>query len=122
MFLVGEQTGALEVGGRLDRDTDDCRTKDVCVRQLLVAVQLTPSAGISIIKVNVEVLDQNDNSPSFTQSQKRLTILESATIGTHLSLPQATDLDGPEFTVKRYELVPKEDNIFQLQVSDARFY
>ena len=114
VFEIARQTGVLQIVERLDRDTGECQSVSLCVEELAVAVQ-TPQQ-LSIIKVNIEVLDINDNSPRFSQTAKRLTIRENSAISTHLSLPIATDPDSPGYAVQRYELVPKDDSIFKLQV------
>ena len=57
-----------------------------------------------LLKVSVEIIDINDNSPRFSDRKILLSILESAAVGSTFLLPSAVDMDSPKYGVQRYEL------------------
>jgi len=54
--------------------------------------------------VRVEIVDINDNAPTFRPDFVALEISESAQPGTEFALPAADDADGPNFRVAHYDL------------------
>ena len=56
------------------------------------------------VQVSVEILDVNDNPPRFRDSEIQLAVIEAAQVGSAYILPTATDDDGPDLGVQRYEL------------------
>ena len=122
-FGIDSATGLLRIASHLDReallDTSDCNAQ-ACHVPLLVAVIPGSTPQLEVVAVTVEVKDVNDNPPRFGKSQVALQVLESAEPQrTTLSLPLATDVDSEAFQIKRYELQPKNDAVFELQVSAA---
>ena len=92
-FLIEVKTGVIKTSGRLDRDTI-CPNMEVCEVKLDVAVQ--PVHYFEIIKVTVDILDINDNFPTFPQSKISHEVLESALPGNSFVIPTAVDPDSPD--------------------------
>uniref|UniRef100_A0A3Q3VTF4 Cadherin domain-containing protein n=1 Tax=Mola mola TaxID=94237 RepID=A0A3Q3VTF4_MOLML len=73
--------------------------------------------------VTVEVLDINDNSPSFHQHDMQLTIGESAAPGARFVLPTANDPDVGVNGLQDYNLSPNEHFVLKtLSNSEGRKY
>lgn len=100
-IAIDERTGVIWTSGRIDRETL-CRT-DACQVRLDVVVQ--PMTYFQIVKVSVDIIDINDNSPVFSPSSATHEMLESASLGSFVPLPSAVDLDTSAFAVRQYELV-----------------
>lgn len=110
-------TGALVTGTKIDREAL-CPMAVVCEVKLDVAVQ--PPDLFQIIKITVRIEDMNDNYPAFSRQQVSHDILESATLGTTLLLPSATDLDSPVFGIQNYELIDDHDRfMLRIQVGEG---
>jgi len=72
-----------------------------------------------IVKVSLEILDVNDNSPEFPSSSVVIEMIESSAVGTTVTVDSATDRDTTQFGVTRYQLVPHDEPAaahFQLKV------
>ncbi|CAJ0941885.1 unnamed protein product, partial [Mesorhabditis belari] len=101
---IDERTGEITVGAGLDYETQR--------RFELVAIPIGGEAGIPVT-VNVE--DENDNEPTFTQSDVRLEISEFVRIGAEFPLPSAVDRDGPPLDVRTYKIIQGNvNNVFKL--------
>uniref|UniRef100_A0A4W3JQI0 Cadherin domain-containing protein n=1 Tax=Callorhinchus milii TaxID=7868 RepID=A0A4W3JQI0_CALMI len=98
-FSVDTETGILSVYGRLDRE-ELCGPMHSCVVHL-DAIAQNP---LELYRVEVEILDVNDNPPIFPKRQVRLNILESALPGTRFPLEWAHDPDVGPNTVHIYQL------------------
>ena len=51
-----------------------------------------------------QILDLNDNSPTFPDQQKQLTIPETVPVGVSFMLPHPSDLDSVEYGIQHYHL------------------
>lgn len=111
-FAVNLTTGVLRTVGRIDRDVI-CPNAERCTETFNVGV-LLDSRVIQMIKVTITILDINDNSPHFPETEKLLEISESLIPGRKFLLPAASDPDSPAFAIHRYELV-SPSNKFQLR-------
>lgn len=87
-FRVDASTGQLLVAGILDRETEDQYVLTVAAMDAAPEGSLTSTASIT-----VDVLDENDNQPEFTQTEASISIKETTEIGTELMQFQATDPD-----------------------------
>ena len=116
-FHMEEETGVLRTGQRIDRD-EECPRKDIC-EYILDVVALIPSSMtfLDVIKVKVVIRDLNDNRPAFPESQIAHDILESATLGTSIVVPTATDPDSSEFGIKDY-ILEGEMTPFELELRE----
>ena len=113
-FMIEEKTGTLRTNGRVDRDML-CPRENMCEVKLDIAVQ--PVNYFQIIKVAIEILDTNDNEPTFTVPKVSHQILESASPGASFVLPNAIDEDSPQFGIMGYEL-DSDTRKFDFQVTE----
>ncbi|XP_076149207.1 protocadherin alpha-2-like [Alosa pseudoharengus] len=102
-FDVNLKTGALFVNERLDRE-ELCPSSARC-SILLEAIVNNP---LHLYRVEVNILDVNDNSPAFRLKSKEFNISEVAFVGDRIQLPRASDSDVGDNSVKTYKLSPNE--------------
>ena len=102
-FEVNLKTGMLYVDGRIDREVL-CGTNSKCALKVEALAQ-NPHR-LYIIQVNV--LDVNDNSPSFPVDSLILNITENASPGERFLLPIAEEGDVESNSLKKYNLSPNE--------------
>ncbi|XP_034546277.1 uncharacterized protein LOC117817633 [Notolabrus celidotus] len=111
LFEVNHQDGVLYVNRNIDRE-EICQRTSVCLINLKTVLE----NPLEIHYVAVEVLDVNDNAPSFPENHKRLEISESTLPGTKFQLKAALDLDGGVNSVQQYKLSANQN--FRLEVKD----
>lgn len=104
LFDISATTGVITTAARIDRDNASvCREREPhCEISLDVVIQ--PTQFFQIIKIVVEILDINDNTPTFRESKVSLSINEAAVVGSTYIVPNAIDNDGPVYGIQRYEL------------------
>ncbi|XP_072120748.1 protocadherin gamma-C5-like [Mobula birostris] len=107
---VNRENGILFVNARIDRE-QLCGQIDDCVL-LMEAVVENP---VEQYRVEVEILDINDNSPIFPNRELQLEISESVMPGTHIPLERAHDLDGRNNSIRMYRLNRNELFILNVQ-------
>ncbi|CAP33911.2 Protein CBG15736 [Caenorhabditis briggsae] len=79
----------------------------------IVAVRVEESG--ETIDILVEVDDENDNVPSFADSNVKFEISEFAQLGTSFALPTVSDGDGPKFDVHRFVILQGNvNNVFKI--------
>ncbi|CAJ0581197.1 unnamed protein product, partial [Mesorhabditis spiculigera] len=101
---ISEQSGEITVKALLDYETQR--------RFEFVVIPIGGGAGIPVT-INVE--DENDNEPVFTQPDIRIDISEFVRIGAEFPLPSAIDHDGPPLDVRSYRIVQGNvNNVFKL--------
>ncbi|XP_062416664.1 protocadherin alpha-6-like isoform X24 [Pungitius pungitius] len=111
LFQLNQNDGILYVSHNIDRE-EICQRSSVCLINLKTVLE----NPLEIHYVAVEVLDVNDNSPSFPEDNKRIEISESTLPGTKFQLHAAIDPDGGVNSVQQYKLSP--NNHFRLEVKD----
>ncbi|XP_055498474.1 protocadherin-10-like [Leucoraja erinacea] len=109
---VNRVNGMLFVNARIDRE-QLCGQSDNCVL-LMEAVVENP---VEQYRVEVKVLDLNDNSPTFPNRAIDLKIPESVMPGTRFPLERAHDLDGKNNSVRTYQL--NANKYFTLDVQNT---
>uniref|UniRef100_A0A452IZ84 Protocadherin gamma-C3 n=1 Tax=Gopherus agassizii TaxID=38772 RepID=A0A452IZ84_9SAUR len=112
-FRAEAQSGVLVVEERIDRE----RLCDSTPRCLLY-LEILLANPLASHRVEVEVLDVNDNSPAFLTSLIRLEIAESAAPGARFPLEPAEDLDFGTNSVSTYRLSPP--GCFTLSVKNRK--
>jgi len=113
-FSIDERTGVIRTATVIDRETACSETRllttsgrgdvqeDRCSIKFDVAVR--PIEYFRIVRVRVEIVDVNDNTPTFVPDFVALEISESVQPGTEFTLPAAQDDDGPYFRVAHYDV------------------
>ncbi|XP_039872394.1 protocadherin alpha-8-like isoform X21 [Simochromis diagramma] len=110
-FEVNPNNGALYVHGNIDRE-ELCERIHPCIKNL----KLVAENPMEIHHVGVEIIDVNDNSPSFTDEEKIVEIPESTLQGKRFQLPAARDPDVVTNTVRMYKL--NHNDHFSLQIRE----
>ncbi|XP_028271950.1 protocadherin gamma-C5-like isoform X2 [Parambassis ranga] len=102
-FTVDAGKGELVVNDRIDREAL-CGQSASCVLPLQVVIE----DPLQLHRIEVEIRDINDNSPSFLSSELSLNIAELALVGTRFPLESATDPDVGSNSLKSYTLSKNE--------------
>uniref|UniRef100_A0A3Q4H0T8 Si:ch73-379j16.2 n=1 Tax=Neolamprologus brichardi TaxID=32507 RepID=A0A3Q4H0T8_NEOBR len=110
-FEVNPNNGALYVHGNIDRE-ELCERIHPCIKNL----KLVAENPMEIHHVGVEIVDVNDNSPSFQEYEKILEMSESTITGRRFQLPTAHDPDVVTNTVRMYKL--NHNDHFSLQIRE----
>ncbi|XP_054454112.1 protocadherin beta-16-like, partial [Anoplopoma fimbria] len=106
---LNRDKGTLVIKERIDRE-ELCGKTTPCSFSFEVILE----NPIQLYRVTVEVIDINDNSPSFPKDEIRLEIIENAALGTRFSLMSADDPDVGINEVQKYMLKPSDH--FKLEV------
>ncbi|XP_051810274.1 protocadherin alpha-2-like isoform X7 [Acanthochromis polyacanthus] len=109
---VNLRTGNLFVNERIDRE-ELCPTTAQCS----LRIQAVLSDPMIVHRIEVSVLDINDNSPEFIEQSYSLNISESMSPGERYLLPIAEDGDIGSNSVKSYKLSQNEH--FSLDVQSG---
>ncbi|XP_015307512.3 protocadherin gamma-C5 isoform X2 [Macaca fascicularis] len=112
-FSLSLMSGALAVNQKIDRESL-CGASTSC----LLPVQVVTEHPLELIRVEVEILDLNDNSPSFATHEREMRISESAAPGARFPLDSAQDPDVGTNTVSFYTLSPNSH--FSLNVKTLK--
>ncbi|XP_055498721.1 protocadherin beta-15-like isoform X5 [Leucoraja erinacea] len=107
---VNLQNGILFVNERIDRE-QFCGSSIECILPLNIVLE----NPLGLHQVEVEILDVNDNAPSFPKSQIRLEISEIMAPGARFTLEPAHDPDIGTNSVQTYQLLPNEYFILDVQ-------
>ncbi|XP_019730256.1 protocadherin alpha-8-like [Hippocampus comes] len=110
-FEVNVNNGVLFVGKTINRE-ELCESVSPC----LVNLKLVAENPMEIHHVSVEILDINDNSPTFQEEEKIFEIYESTHPGKRFQLPSAHDPDVVFNTVRSYKLNPND--YFNIQIRE----
>ncbi|XP_034036960.1 protocadherin gamma-C5-like isoform X11 [Thalassophryne amazonica] len=111
-FSVDVGKGELVVNDRIDREAL-CGQSASCVLPLQVVLQ----NPLNLHRIEVEIKDINDNSPTFQTKELLLKIAESAAVGTRFSLESAEDSDVGSNSVKTYTL--NKNECFTLKLKEV---
>lgn len=87
-FSLDEATGQLLINKPLDRETTDRYQLTVMAHDSGQSIRLSATTTIT-----VDVLDENDNAPVFTQTQMRVSVLETEPVNKKIIQFHATDAD-----------------------------
>ncbi|XP_059845912.1 protocadherin gamma-A10-like [Hypanus sabinus] len=107
---VNSINGILFVSARIDRE-QLCGQSDNCAL-LMEAVIENP---VEQYRVEVEILDVNDNSPIFQKNEIRLKISESTIPGARFLLEGANDPDGRNNSIRTYQLTKNDHFTLDVQ-------
>ncbi|NXW64183.1 PCDGM protein, partial [Eurystomus gularis] len=112
-FAVRLDSGELVVSQQLDREWL-CGAAASCV----LSVQVVTENPLQLFRLEVEILDLNDNSPSFPTAHRTLRVAESATVAARFPLESAQDPDVGTNAVGSYRLSPNSH--FSLDVKQQQ--
>ncbi|XP_056899669.1 protocadherin alpha-8-like [Takifugu flavidus] len=110
-FEVNQNNGVLSVRKNLDRE-GLCETVVPCLMNLKIVAE----NPMEIHYVTVEIIDVNDNSPTFQEDEKILEISESTVPGKRFQLPSAHDPDVSANTLRVYRL--NQNEYFNIQIRE----
>ncbi|XP_031654445.1 protocadherin alpha-2 isoform X20 [Oncorhynchus kisutch] len=111
-FEANLKTGVLFVNQRIDRE-ELCPNTVKCS----LNIQAILSHPVFLHRIEVNIIDVNDNAPSFLEQYHTFNISESSSPGERYPLPIANDADTGSNSVKSYKLSPNEH--FSLDVQNA---
>uniref|UniRef100_UPI003AAE8F78 protocadherin alpha-8-like isoform X2 n=1 Tax=Centroberyx gerrardi TaxID=166262 RepID=UPI003AAE8F78 len=111
-FEANLKTGILYVSDRIDRE-------QLCPNTIKCALNLEAilSNPMVLHRIEVVIVDINDNAPAFVEKSYSLNISELSPMGDHFLLPLAIDTDTGSNSVKTYRLSPNE--YFNLDVQSG---
>ncbi|XP_019361542.1 PREDICTED: protocadherin gamma-C5-like [Gavialis gangeticus] len=112
-FVVSLASGDLLVNEQIDRESL-CGASVSCVLPVQVVIE-TP---LELFRLEVEILDLNDNSPRFPTTHRTVRIAESSTLAARFPLDNAQDPDVGTNTVSSYHLSPNPH--FSLTVKNLK--
>uniref|UniRef100_A0A182F4L6 Protocadherin-16 n=1 Tax=Anopheles albimanus TaxID=7167 RepID=A0A182F4L6_ANOAL len=87
-FAIDDSTGQIMLAQSLDRETTPLYRLTIVAHDASMQNRLSASTTVTI-----EVLDENDDAPEFTQTLSQISILETTPIGMELIRFRATDND-----------------------------
>ncbi|CAF94144.1 unnamed protein product, partial [Tetraodon nigroviridis] len=111
LLHVNQNDGVLSVSREIDRE-EVCAQSSACLIHLKIVLE----NPLEIHNIEVEIVDVNDNSPSFPEKEKRLEISESVLPGARFQLKPSHDRDSGHFSVQQYKL--SQNDHFRLEVRD----
>ncbi|EHA99366.1 Protocadherin gamma-A11, partial [Heterocephalus glaber] len=101
LFALNPRGGSLVTAGRVDRE-ELCETVSSCFLSMEILVEDT----LKIYGVEVEIIDVNDNAPTFREEEVEIKVSEHATPGSRFPLPNARDPDVGANSLQSYQLSP----------------
>ncbi|XP_035983157.1 protocadherin alpha-5 isoform X8 [Fundulus heteroclitus] len=102
-FEVNLKTGVLYVNERIDRE-ELCGGEAKCA----INVEAVINNPLKLYRLEITILDVNDNSPSFLGKTQELNITENTAAGTKFPLHPAHDADVGKNAIHSYRLSPNE--------------
>ncbi|XP_031698133.1 protocadherin alpha-3-like, partial [Anarrhichthys ocellatus] len=112
LFQLNQNNGVLYIGHIVDRE-ELCDGIKVCLINLKIVVE----SPLEVHYVGVEIIDINDHSPIFPESEQKLEIAEHTPPGTRFQIHAARDPDiGPQ-SVRLYKL--STNDFFDIEIRDS---
>ena len=119
-FALDPSSGELTTSSeKIDRETV-CPYKVDCSLEINVAVK-SAEGFFDVATIRVEILDINDNKPTFPKSLVVLNVSENIPAGKEYPLDKAEDADmWGNNSIQSYELI-QEGDLFKLEVEKHRY-
>ncbi|KAM3724311.1 Protein dachsous [Dirofilaria immitis] len=106
-LAVEEISGEIRVLRELDYER--------CTSYQLIAIPIDNRLNGEAIHVTINVIDENDNTPTFPALSIDVAISEFAALNSEISLPPAVDNDSPPLSVIKYHIISGNvNNAFRL--------
>ena len=115
-FVIGKETGTIQVSGSLDREEVDIYVANIEAKALVYPDILTATSTIKIY-----ILDENDNQPQLSLSTNNLIIYEDVGVPTELDLNvSATDNDIGSNSIVTFSLSGTSSDNFIIDSSTGQ--
>ncbi|XP_039872152.1 protocadherin beta-16-like [Simochromis diagramma] len=101
---LNRERGVLLIKERIDREAL-CTEKALCALDFQILLE----NPMEFYTVTVQIIDINDNAPTFEKNEMHFKISESAATGAKFDLERAVDLDVGINDLQKYELKPTEN-------------
>ena len=115
LFSIHPDSGVVQTVSAIDRDTI-CPRSVTCNLTLDVALQ--SSSLFQLVKLVIEIVDVNDNTPKFANTRVVESLTEGIGPGFFLPIQPAADRDSPVNGIIRYHLITTSQ-AFELKVQDT---
>uniref|UniRef100_A0A3Q3VNF2 Cadherin domain-containing protein n=1 Tax=Mola mola TaxID=94237 RepID=A0A3Q3VNF2_MOLML len=102
-FEVNVKTGILYVRERIDRE-ELCSKAPKCT----VSVEAVINDPLKLYRLEINIIDVNDNDPLFAEKSQTVDIAENTLPGMKFALSEAIDADVGKNTVTAFKLTPNE--------------
>nr|XP_056722681.1 protocadherin beta-16-like isoform X1 [Euleptes europaea] len=109
-FQLDPQSGNVLLKDKIDREVL-CGQKDPCVLLSEIALE----NPLQVRRIEVEIVDVNDNSPQFPKEEYLFEIPEQVPVNTRFPLETARDSDKGENAVQNYTLSPNDHFMLDVQ-------
>ncbi|KAJ2950025.1 hypothetical protein O0L34_g11362 [Tuta absoluta] len=103
-FSLGNVDGVLRATGKLDRELKSSYTI------IVTAKDRGDPPNMTNMKIKINILDENDNSPVFDPKQYSASVPENASIGASVLQVSATDIDEDSNGRVRYSIISGDEN------------
>ncbi|KAG7305903.1 hypothetical protein JYU34_008455 [Plutella xylostella] len=105
LFYIEPRTGVITVNKTLDYDTSNIQYK-----LIIIACDQGLPALCNAAYIKLEIIDENDNTPTFPVTEYFETIAENERVGTSVFTARATDLDRGRYGKLNYSISSSSHN------------